>query len=72
MKITKEQSFEENRKFFGFIKECPTSYQTVNKLLLSVYRHAKARKDLKLYVHTLTHRCLNSKIMVNTEIVIHV
>ena len=29
MKITKEQSFEENRKFLGFIKECPTSYQTV-------------------------------------------
>ena len=32
MKITKEQSFEENRKFLGFIKECPTSYQTVNTL----------------------------------------
>ena len=34
MKITKEQSFEENRKFLGFIKECPTSYQTVGIRLL--------------------------------------
>ena len=44
MKITKEQSFEENRKFLGFIKECPTSYQTVNTLRKYLMKQVLSRK----------------------------